>query len=236
MGRLQARWPSRWVGAVTLAVGLSTTCLASVTAQQGQDEPRGLVIADIEARLALQSIGEVSPKDLTDHRVDTALSVIPVVEVRYHASHWHPYLVGVTTLGILRLGGFADPDVERLAAALDLHLGRPVGPARAKRAGLLALLLNTWGLEQACLPASEGRVCDAGLERQWATHRPIDWPSDTSRMLANGSAVVGITVLSPRRGGWGGGSEATYSVFVFTPDGAVQGWARATQRAGLPSQ
>ncbi len=221
-------------GAMILALSLSTVCVKAIRAQESGDVPRALVIADIQARLAFQSKGQVSPSDLTLRQMDTSVSIIRVVEVKYHASHWNTYLVGVTDVGFLRLGGFADPDVRELAAALGRHRGLGTERAIGEKAGLLALLLTSWGIDQACLPQLGARPCAPELERSWAAHRPPGWPRDSIRPLPGGASAVGVTVLVPRIGGWGGGGEAAYSVFVFSADGEVQGWTRDAQRLGFP--
>lgn len=225
---------SRAAGALIFGLSLSTVCVVATLAQQIGDAPQELVIADIQARLAFQSRGHVTPADLSLRQVDTSVSAIRVVEIRYNASHWNTYLVGVTETGFLRLGGFADPDVRQLAAALGRHRRWGVETPMSERGALLALLLTPWGIDQACLPQLAVRPCAPALERSWAAHRPPGWPRDSIRPLPGGASAVGVTVLAPRIGGWGGGGEAAYSVFVFSADGEVQGWTREAQRLGFP--
>lgn len=146
------------------------------------------------------------------------------------SDHSHPYLLAARDSVILRLGGFAAPDVERVAAELRPRLlnGHTIALLSAK----LAMLSDRNGAIQYVVPGVGAKTSGkTGLLANWASREPPSWPQDTVGHRSDGGWRCTITLLSRDVRSITQLWVAVAYSFQFGPEGQLQAWSL---RAGAP--
>jgi len=135
--------------------------------------------------------------------------------------HFHPFTVLEKGGEMVKLGGFANPEVERAAELLAI---RPKDGEAAREAGrTLALLADPNGAERYVVLGSPA-AGDSLVLDSWRGGEPEFPRADTVFRLRDGGWISRVTVLSRQTRSYPQDWQPyTYS-FFFSPEGALKSW------------
>lgn len=168
---------------LALVAGLAVAGSAS-TSSVGDSASEGVmreyVAAQATSELALRSeYGSlhVSPESIRLERVPERGQGLEVWRATLPSDHSHPYLLAMGGGVVLRLGGFASP--ELLQAARTFPADAETRDAIKGRSEELALLADPNGANQTILTTTVPVETTTAVLRSWWQRAPKSWPRDT---------------------------------------------------------
>lgn len=196
--------------------------LLSVGRLQAQsDAIRAVALDQIRAKSASQNSFEVESASLDIVEVELESSarfrLFRVWEGR--KSHFHPVLVGVVRGQAVGLGGFASPELGRVAAPVEGV--RAPGQERSV-AQTLAKALDPYGAYRVLFPFDQTAQTDSVIEI-WRSAVQSSWARDSIWVAGDGTLTVRTTVLSktdPFEAQW----HPLVYVFQYQVDGRLKAW------------
>jgi len=222
-----ARWATGAAGAALLCAARPTVLAAqALPGEAGQDLIREYVAREAAAELGVR-FGEIRMPDarrVQVESVDVLTRDLKVWRATLPSDHSHPYLLAMVDDRPVPLGGFAAPEIRRVAQLLG-HEQLSVTTVQ-RRAETLALLADGNGAIQFVFtghpdtPSYVSKVADA-----WRRAAPSDWPRDTVFTRPAEGWHATVTLLSRDTRSYTLHWVPVAYSFEFNADGALVGWA-----------